>query len=131
VKLAGQNAATPYWWVKNSWATDWGDYGYIKMRKVNDEWRSLLENNDNWPHCIVFLSNRLRPQLMNGRTCVVSVPWPLNHMLKALLIHSISNTAGELFLSFFGCLIIIMMVDGKVEMFLPQLPYLSGLPVCQ
>jgi len=28
---------TPYWWVANSWNTDWGDHGYFKILRGQDE----------------------------------------------------------------------------------------------
>jgi len=35
---------TPYWIVKNSWGTDWGDDGWVMMRKAataTDDWRNM------------------------------------------------------------------------------------------
>lgn len=33
----GVDSGTPYWWVKNSWNEQWGDGGYFKIKRGNDE----------------------------------------------------------------------------------------------
>jgi len=31
----GTENGTPYYWVKNSWGTGWGDNGYVKIGMVD------------------------------------------------------------------------------------------------
>jgi len=33
----GTDSGTAYWWVANSWNSDWGDKGYIRMLRGSDE----------------------------------------------------------------------------------------------
>jgi cathepsin B len=33
----GVENSTPYWWVANSWNSDWGDNGFFKILRGNDE----------------------------------------------------------------------------------------------
>jgi len=33
----GEESGTPYWLVKNSWSTSWGDNGYIKIERSDSE----------------------------------------------------------------------------------------------
>lgn len=33
----GTENGSPYWLVANSWNTDWGDKGYFKILRGNDE----------------------------------------------------------------------------------------------
>lgn len=33
----GVDAGVDYWWVTNSWNEDWGDHGFFKIRKGNNE----------------------------------------------------------------------------------------------
>ncbi len=33
----GTESGTPYWLVRNSWNTDWGDKGYFKIKRGNNE----------------------------------------------------------------------------------------------
>ncbi|KAG8011289.1 Cathepsin B [Nibea albiflora] len=33
----GEENGTPYWLAANSWNSDWGDKGYFKIKRGNDE----------------------------------------------------------------------------------------------
>ena len=33
----GTDSGTDYWWVANSWNTDWGDNGFFKIKRGTDE----------------------------------------------------------------------------------------------
>lgn len=33
----GEESGTPYWWVANSWNEDWGDNGFFKIKRGNNE----------------------------------------------------------------------------------------------
>ena len=40
----GTDNGTPYWLVKNSWSTKWGDQGYVKIAKNDDNICGILSN---------------------------------------------------------------------------------------
>jgi len=44
----GDQTGTPYWKVKNSWGTSWGEAGYIRMIRNTDE--CGIANEPSYPH---------------------------------------------------------------------------------